>query len=467
MPSLNPTAEATLSPKSIGFSRFLQTFHVGNNRGFTDDELGLIQGLYRSYTINFAIPSDIILNRIETTCLVTFQTGLPRPRRLQNLRGMSNYTNRALQVVVVQAVELQYEMEYTSIYTNVSDFPLNFQTYVNDDLVLVAAQLRLLAMNVTVVEPATRLIVVPDPTSAPTTSVAPSFLPSFGPSISSPPSTIPSDIPSLYPSVSTDQPTMEDTTQMPSPSPFLPPTPTPEGTSEPTEGGAGEADTGGVDENTVIVVSIVVAGSIVLIGALIIYRKRKRLRELEFRSSIAGGSRTGDHPSNHEGDWDSGDKNGMPRKSSATKDTSTSLTALQKVDTAASPGREPKVEGVLSPSESLVSNQSLLSAGMDMAGDSGDEADATQGLADEFDQYKDQNLEKMRADVEGSLTGFDGMMSQALTRALGDDDDTNVDSAELIWGGAGNLSGPEIEASALGEVMDWLKRKDTPTVEEK
>jgi hypothetical protein len=93
--------------------------------------------------------------------------------------------------------------------------------------------------------------------------------------------------------------------------------------------------------------------------------------------------------------------------------------------------------------------------------------DATHNLADEFDQYKDQNLEKMRAGIEGNLMGFDGMMSQALTRALIDEDETNVDPPELLWGGPRQLVGMEIEASALSEVTDWLKRNETPSDDEK
>jgi hypothetical protein len=123
--------------------------------------------------------------------------------------------------------------------------------------------------------------------------------------------------------------------------------------------------------------------------------------------------------------------------------------------------------GLISPSESLVSNQSLLSAGNSMAFDSGDEADTTQNLQDEFDQYKDQNLEKMRAEVEGNLTGFDGMMSQALTKALMDDDEINVDPSELLWGGSGHQNGAEIEASSLCEVTDWLKRNGSSSLEKK
>ena len=102
-----------------------------------------------------------------------------------------------------------------------------------------------------------------------------------------------------------------------------------------------------------------------------------------------------------------------------------------------------------------------------MGVDSGDEPDTTHNLQDEFDQYKDQNLEKMRAEVEGNLAGFDGMMSQALTKALMDDDEPNVVASDLLWGGIGQPSGTEIEASGLCEVTDWLKRNDNASVDGK
>ena len=101
-----------------------------------------------------------------------------------------------------------------------------------------------------------------------------------------------------------------------------------------------------------------------------------------------------------------------------------------------------------------------------MGEDSKDEADTTQIFADEFDQYKDQNLEKMRADIEGNLEGCDGMMSQAVARALIDEDDVTVVPG-VLWGGDENVTGPEIEASALGIIMDWLKRNDKASAREK
>ena len=91
-----------------------------------------------------------------------------------------------------------------------------------------------------------------------------------------------------------------------------------------------------------------------------------------------------------------------------------------------------------------------------MGGDSREEEDTAHILVDEFDQYKDQNLEKMRADIE-DLPACDGMMSQAVAKALIDQDDETLNLSSY-WGGDHDITAAEIEASALGVVLDWLKR---------
>jgi hypothetical protein len=73
-----------------------------------------------------------------------------------------------------------------------------------------------------------------------------------------------------------------------------------------------------------------------------------------------------------------------------------------------------------------------------------------------FDKYKDQKLEKMRSGVEETVMEVDEMMSHAVTRALLDDDESQVDRETLFWGSEGDRT--EIEATALSEVNDWLKR---------
>lgn len=113
--------------------------------------------------------------------------------------------------------------------------------------------------------------------------------------------------------------------------------------------------------------------------------------------------------------------------------------------------------------DSLKSHVSLISAGTDIGGNSIDEADNTHFLADEFDQFKDQNLERMRSDVEGTVKEVDGMMSQAMTYALLDDDEIQVDQKILCWGGLGDPT--EIEATALCEVHDWQKRHEGASIQ--
>jgi hypothetical protein len=123
---------------------------------------------------------------------------------------------------------------------------------------------------------------------------------------------------------------------------------------------------------------------------------------------------------------------------------------------------------ILSPSSSLMSNKSLLSdGGSGLSQASSDEMDETKNLQDEFDQYKDQNLEQLRSDVEGNLTGFEGIMSAAVTKALMPDDEARADPADLRWGCQGKPTGPEVEASALCEVCDWLKRNENEPLERK
>jgi hypothetical protein len=110
----------------------------------------------------------------------------------------------------------------------------------------------------------------------------------------------------------------------------------------------------------------------------------------------------------------------------------------------------------------------LVSSGdQEMEPESGDEADGTGKLKDEFDQYKDPNVEQLRVDVEDNLTGFEGIMSQAVTNALMGDEDANVETQELLWGCDPSPSGAEIEASALHEVFDWLKRNENADTERK
>lgn len=109
-------------------------------------------------------------------------------------------------------------------------------------------------------------------------------------------------------------------------------------------------------------------------------------------------------------------------------------------------------------SHSLISHVSLLES------DPGDEGDDTHILHDEFDKYKNENLEKVRTDIVGTISNSRDMMSQALTKALMDDihDDDTIDSC---W--FGSIDSAEIEASIYYEVHNWLKIKDGADENEK
>jgi len=121
---------------------------------------------------------------------------------------------------------------------------------------------------------------------------------------------------------------------------------------------------------------------------------------------------------------------------------------------------------------SMLSNPSLLSDGQDDDddldnNDSDDDLDPLQrhsklSSIDDFDQFKDQNLERMRAGVVNTVKNMDGMMSQALTMSLVGG---SLETCSELWAGA--QSEIEIEVNALCEVNDWLKRNDEAGLDEK
>jgi hypothetical protein len=471
-PSDQPTIEPTFDTIIVATSLFRQQFTLGGNQVFfTVEEIILLQDLYENYTDSFS-PRNAEDGRINTICNVELQRGLDRRR----LGGGANQEGRQLQVN-----EVDFTMTYRSRHTDVTGYPERFKNYVNANLDNVTLDLQNLGLNVTATASAGRITVQVQPSPAPTISLQPTPAPSLRPTAKLP-SSSPSDLTTSIPTEkdvdeSSAMPTAASTLSSALPSTNIPGTPQP--TESPsdaptqaptiqTEAPTQDENDSGLLDNTYIVVGIAAAGSVLLIGLFCYYRRRKLRREQAFQTNAAN-SRKAEHAGNgeapDEGNWNEAVRKpaGFEGPASAAPRTPFDKNGgyTSKVAAPAGPG------GMGSPSESLVSNQSLLSAGNSMAGDSGDEADATQNLADEFDQYKDQNLEKMRADVEGNLTGFDGMMSQALTKALIDDDELQVDPKLLLWGGLGKRSGPEIEASALGEVTDWLKRKEDVSVEEK
>ncbi|CAJ1945406.1 unnamed protein product [Cylindrotheca closterium] len=424
LPSEYPTPEPTFANEVVSSASFRQRFIVGNGRKFFPTELGFIESLYIGSTANFATDHPDVELRVVSKCNVTDQVPGPKINRRFLLEKTSrNSLRRSLQQV--EFVDVDFEMTYSSVYINVTDYPIFFQQYINRNNDTIVSKMQTLGLNVTQAQQAQRFVVITtEPTVAP--GPIPTAMPTPLPSLSSPPSLQPSFNPTAIPSVlPTDL------------------------SSAPTTSPQAELNQDGPSTETiVIVVSVVIAGSIVLVGLLIYCRKRTLDRDRQFRSNTAQR------------------KDGVLQQPPYSLPTEGHLSGINSNDFAGTHSLVKGDDEVDLLNESLISGQSLLSAGNSMDGDSHDEADPTHVLADEFDQYKDPHLERMRADVEGNLTGFDSMMSQALTRALIDDDD-NVDPRELLWGGNGKLTGAEIEASALGEVTDWLKRKEHATLQEK
>jgi hypothetical protein len=112
------------------------------------------------------------------------------------------------------------------------------------------------------------------------------------------------------------------------------------------------------------------------------------------------------------------------------------------------------------PIDMIVSNPSMVSEGDSLGSNPNDiqEGVPVETLQDEFDNYKNQDLEFMRHGVEESVYGSEGMMSLAMTRALMEEEDDTVD-----WGGAQDCA--SMEANIFCDVNDWLRKNENASME--
>ena len=419
-PSHAPTAEPTFVTEISARTVFNQRFQIGGESEFNATEKTWFCKNMEGYTADFGGT----VRRVNTTCWIISQRlqviGAGN-RRLRD--GLNDDNKRRLQGVVFNQVE--YGMSYRSNHTNVTNYTTLFQNYVNEDLDRLTADLQNAGLAVTNSFLAFNNIATVAPSMAPTgPTVAPSIGPSMAPSIGN--FTRPPGLP-----VETAVPSL----------------------LEPTAQAQGGDDKKRVLGNsTIIAISVGATFFIVLVALFVFYRRRKRANERKFQAeaAAAGAATTATGASG----WTSTNS-----RNDMLVDTGQPLHDTMK-------NGKPENMGLLSPADSLRSKDSLISTGPSPLSDSSErELDSTYNLADEFDEYKDQNLERMRNGVEGNLSGFDGMMSQALTKALIDDDSEAIDNGDLRWGGTGDSI--EIEATALYEVTDWLKRNDGATMEEK
>eukprot|EP00587_Corethron_hystrix_P002708 CAMPEP_0113307086 /NCGR_PEP_ID=MMETSP0010_2-20120614/6079_1 /TAXON_ID=216773 ORGANISM="Corethron hystrix, Strain 308" /NCGR_SAMPLE_ID=MMETSP0010_2 /ASSEMBLY_ACC=CAM_ASM_000155 /LENGTH=726 /DNA_ID=CAMNT_0000161885 /DNA_START=652 /DNA_END=2832 /DNA_ORIENTATION=- /assembly_acc=CAM_ASM_000155 len=84
---------------------------------------------------------------------------------------------------------------------------------------------------------------------------------------------------------------------------------------------------------------------------------------------------------------------------------------------------------------------------------------------DELDEYRDLDLEVMRKNVQSSVRDGDEMISEALTRALMDEDENSAYSGEERPDE--EISDMVVEANTLCETIDWLKRNEEAHLEER
>lgn len=118
------------------------------------------------------------------------------------------------------------------------------------------------------------------------------------------------------------------------------------------------------------------------------------------------------------------------------------------------------------PNEDMISSRSLISGVYSVGSDSMFEQDPGNHLIDEFDEYRDQGLEKMRDDIEASISESDDMMSQAMTRAyMMDDDDLMAEGIDPNF--IGPLDAMDVEVTELCATNDWKKKRQGATVDEK
>jgi hypothetical protein len=439
------------------FSLFTQQFDVAEVSVFDDNQVMEFETLFERYTESFGDTELVSIGKINTTCAIIKQIlQHPTRRGLRDLRTLSHnrYLLSSSNTSGSAINTVQYSMTFNSFVLNVTNYPDLFRVYVTQNLQAVVLDLRNAGLNVTNSQAPLEVVTTPSPTFMPTVSHRPSPAPSFFPSVSPGPSSSPSSSPTHLPTINT-KPTASPSvlSHHPSNLPSMAPSPPVSHNSN--------------DTATVVAVSVAGGIGLILIALFVFwYLRRKRLRESAFHAIPAEGIGRKRTASRLEiarvTNW-------RPSSHGRTQSTYPVTITTDSRGTVPYPGNASGASGpeLISPSDSLASHQSMLSVGNSMGPDSvEDEPDATQNLADEFDQYKDQNLEKMRADVEGNLSGFDGMMSQALTKALMEDDELNSDPKELLWGGHGKQSGIEIEASALCEVNDWLKRMENATLEE-
>mmetsp|Transcript_13886 Transcript_13886/g.40599 ORF Transcript_13886/g.40599 Transcript_13886/m.40599 type:complete len:1190 (-) Transcript_13886:39-3608(-) len=524
-PTEQPSSEPTNAELSKAEAHFEHDLYISTDKAFDIEEKLQFETVMAGYAPLYGPRKGIEPLRVDTRCVIESQKVLKMSRVLGNVGAKLKYSRyftssheallspfagvgegqrrRRTEVKETSRLRLTYRMTWVSNYTDVENYKGDFSEFINDYLVNVTEDLNGVGLEQVVgVDQALELNPTPFPTAGPTLPATPIPSPVPTPAPSQLPTRQPTSVPTSMPSpLKTEDPT-HDPTPAPEPEkistnePTMPPTVS---TLAPvTFTPAAEPDNGGDGLSTGAISGLAAGSAAVLILFVVwLFRRRSKEKDSAFnrppgrkqdihnperrsRGQSANGTRGPRPPPHLPPDHDRVDVDvAMEQSTRGAVNTgggsanggAAAAAGLYKYPDdrregfADEPDDLHDVDQDLPQDDSLVSNQSLLSAGRSMSSDSGHEDDARDFLADEFDQIKDQNLEKMRTEVEGTVTNVDGMMSQALLKALMDDEDTNRDMNELTWGGS--RTSIEIEASVLCEMNDWLKRKEGAGLDER
>ena len=201
-------------------------------------------------------------------------------------------------------------------------------------------------------------------------------------------------------------------------------------------------------------------------------QKEEALKSMRRKNSAEGSERPGNGQSRHYQHHHhsmarkSSDNGHLPQRYDHTVATSPNSYTTGDLATQYNPHAHQRLVMSHSTSESILSNPSLLSNGqgdddVDDQDDDDDDEDfpSRPGFStiDDFDQFKDHNVEKMRSSLQSRVQGMDGMMSQALTRSI------LVPVSDFM----DYNDGVEMEVNIIWEVNDWVKRNDHASFDEK
>lgn len=407
-PTNIPSFAPTLNETSSVIAQYQQTFNGNSNlTNMNDTQIRFFQSALQNYTYNY---TGYQSNRITTLATVTDQLvtinnpGTPTSRRMQTTNSTAN---------AISQLFVRYSMEWLSNLTNVSNSPLLFESWMKN------------------------------------TSNSAAFIETLneGGGLDLDPYS------SIF-SVAKSQPTS-------------PPTPSP--TFAPT------APVKAVSNSvTVIVAAVVGIGCTLIVGGILwfFYVRRRRRKKQQQQEAAVVTTNIGEHYHKGGGPFailESTSESpphqqqfrsmGYINNSFSEKDM---MYMLEPTDAAPS--------GITQQEEALDRRPSMVSASLEDDYPTSDEDDsyileAQNAIIDEFDRYRNQDLEKMREEVKGNVDNMDGMMSQALTKVLMEQDEH--DTKSLLWGASAPGDSAEIEASVLCETHDWLKRKEDATLEER